>query len=137
MKLWKIILALAVLGALFKALTPGGSPQGVPVTAERVAAHAQKTLQFPVDLGDGFRLDSIRAEGDAIVSTVTLMNVPAGAVDPTLAAALQGASTSDTCREIAAQKQAYADAGLSVVKVYRNSAGGEISRAVIEPAQCP
>lgn len=43
-----------------------------PITAELVAAEANKRFSLPRDLGDGFRLDSIAAEGNAIVSTVTL-----------------------------------------------------------------
>lgn len=136
MKLWKIILILAVAGALLKALAPGERAEE-SLTAESVVAYAQRTQHFPVDLGDGFRLDSIHAEGNAVVSTVTLLNEPAGPADPMMAALLLTASKSDTCREIAIHKQAYIDAKLSLVKLYKNSGGGEIARAVIDPAQCP
>jgi len=136
MKLWKVVLTLAVLGAVLKALAPRERTEDQALTADRVVEYAQRTQHFPVDLGDGFRLDSIHAEGNAIISTVTLLNEPAGPADPMLVAMLRTASNSDTCSEIIARRQAYVDAGLRVVKRYLNSGGGEITRVVIDPAQC-
>jgi hypothetical protein len=128
-------------GALLKALAPGERAEEVPDRRKRRDLRA-RTQHFPVDLGDGFRLDSIHAEGNAVVSTVTLLNEPAGPADPMMAALLLTASKSDTCREIAIHKQAYIDAKLSrgqAVQEQRRAAKSRapslIRRSVREPTQ--
>ena len=108
---------------------------GPPITAERVAAEANRRHSFPVDLGDGFRLDGIAAEGQAIVSTVTLTG-PAIGNDPALVEMIRVAAKSDICREISALKQAYVDAGLSIATRYKDAGGAEIVRVDVQPAEC-
>ena len=106
-----------------------------PITAERLAAEASKRATLPLDLGDGFRLDSITAEGDAIVSTVTL-NDESLASDPRFKDVMRSATISDICREIAVARQAYVDAGITIAKVYRDARGAEILRVDVRPAEC-
>lgn len=107
-----------------------------PVTAEMVAAEAARRVSFPVDLGDGFRLDHIRASGNTVVSTVTLLNEPAGPVDPALQQVLETSSRSDICRELGASREVYAKAGLRLAKRYLNSAGVEIVTVTVAPDSC-
>lgn len=106
-----------------------------PITAEQIAAEANRRHTFPLDLGDGLRLDAIAAEGQAIVSTVTLLD-PALGADPALVELMRVAAKSDICREIASLKQAYIDAGLSIATRYRNADGAEIVRVDVQPATC-
>lgn len=106
-----------------------------PVTAAQLSAEANKRITLPRDLGDGFRLDSIAAEGNAIVSTVTLADTSL-ASDPGFVEVMRAATTSDICREIAPARQAYIDAGLTVAKVYRNAEGEEILRVDVRPDEC-
>jgi hypothetical protein len=108
-----------------------------PVTAELVAAEAARRVSFPVDLGEGFRLDSISASGNTVISTVTLLNQPDGATDPALRQVLDGASRSDICRELAGSRDVYVKANLRLAKRYLNSAGGEIVTVTVDPASCP
>lgn len=124
--------ALVLLCLVAAALTGCGGP---PITAQQIAAEANKRYTFPRDLGDGFRLDSIAADGNAIVSTVTIAD-PSVTSDPALVEMLRVAATSDICREIASARQAYIDAGLTVAKVYRDAKGAQIVRADVRPADC-
>ena len=106
-----------------------------PVTATQLAAEASKRATLPLDLGDGFRLESITAEGNAVVSTVTVGDASL-ASDPRFVEVMRTATTSDICREIAPARQAYIDAGLSISKVYRTVAGATIVRVDVRPADC-
>ncbi len=108
-----------------------------PVTADLVAAEAARRVSFPADLGDGFRLDSISASGNTVVSTVTLLTEPGGVADPALQQVLDTASRSDICRELAGSKDVYVKANLRLAKRYLNSAGGEIVMVTVDPASCP
>lgn len=112
----------------------GSGPK--PVTAEMVAAEASKRVTFPVDLGDGFRLDSISASGNTVLSTVTLLEEPAGPADPNLQKVLETASRSDICRELGASRDVYVKANLRLAKRYLNSAGGEITTVTVDPVSC-
>lgn len=130
--LLKIVAFLFMLFLIGK-FSGTGAP---PVTAELVAAEAAKRVSFPVDLGDGFRLDSIHASGNTVVSTVTLLDEAAGPADPALQQVLEAASRSDICRELGASKGLYTKAGLRLAKRYLNSAGGEITLVTVDPASC-
>ena len=106
-----------------------------PITAELLAAESNKRISLPLDLGDGFRLDSITAEGSALVSTVTMADASL-ASDPGFVEVMSVATKSDICREIAPASQAYIDASLTIAKVYRDAAGSEILRVDVRPAEC-
>ena len=106
-----------------------------PITAELLATEANKRATLPLDLGDGFRLDSIASEGNAVVSTVTITDAQL-ADDPGFVEVMRTATTSDICREILPARQAYIDAGLSVGKIYRNAAGKQILRVDVRPQAC-
>lgn len=106
-----------------------------PVTAAELSAEANKRVTFPHDMGDGFRLDSITAEGNAVVSTVTMTDTSLTS-DPRFVEVMRVATTSDICREIAPASQAYVDAGLTIAKVYRNAEGSEILRVNVRPDDC-
>lgn len=106
-----------------------------PITAQQLAAEANKRASLPMDLGDGYRLDAITAEGNAVVSTVTMTD-DALAADPRFRDVMHTATMSDICREIAPAKQLYAEMGLSVAKVYKDSKGSEILRVDVRPADC-
>lgn len=108
-----------------------------PVTADLVAAEAARRVSFPVDLGDGFRLDSIRASGSTVISTVTLLNEPAGPPDPGLRQVLETSSRSDICRELGTSREVYVKAGLRIAKRYLNTAGTEITTVTVDPGSCP
>ncbi len=122
--------ALAVLVAA------GVSSCGKPVTATTLAAEINKQMSFPKDLGDGFRLDSITASGNDLVSTVTMTQIPSGADLPQLADALATASKSDTCRELASTRQQYVAANIRVAKVFKDAAGAEVVRVIVDPREC-
>lgn len=132
LKLLKIAAFLFLLLLVAKFSGTGAKP----VTAELVADEAARRVSFPVDLGDGFRLDSIRASGNTVISTVTLLHEPAGAVDPALQQVLESASRSDICRELGASREIYAKAGLRLAKRYLNSAGAEITMVTVDPGSC-
>jgi hypothetical protein len=106
-----------------------------PVTAARLAAELNKRVTLPQDLGDGFRLDAIVAEGNAIVSTVTLTD-DSLAADPRFKDVMRTATRSDICREIAPAMQSYVDAGLTIAKVYKGPQGAEILRVEVRPGEC-
>lgn len=125
--------ALFVLYLLGKILGAGREP----LTAAKVVSEGNKTMSYPVDLGDGLRLDGVRAEGNAMVSTVTLMDTPPGPVDAALIQVMETASQSDTCREINLQRKALVDSGITIIKEYKNNAGGLITSVTIRPADCP
>lgn len=108
---------------------------GPSITAEQLATEANKRGTLPLDLGDGFRLDTITAEGNTIVSTVTVTDA-ALASDPGFIEVMRTATTSDICREIKPAGKAYADAGLTVAKAYRTTAGAEILRVDVGPGDC-
>lgn len=129
------VLGVAVLAILVLWRMSGGRNE--PITAAVLAEAANKQRTFPIDLGDGFRLDSISASGNAVVSVVTLIEEPAGPVDEALKEVLRTATVSDICREIASAKQAYIDTGITLVKTYRNSAGGEMVSVEVAPGDCP
>ena len=107
-----------------------------PVTAEMVAAEAARRVSFPADLGDGLRLDHIRAWGNTVVPAVTWLNGPAGPVDPALQQVLETSSRSDICRELGASREVYAKAGLRLAKRYLNSAGVGIVTVTVAPDSC-
>lgn len=123
---------LVLIGIAFAPLAGCSRP---PITAEQIAAETNRRHTFPLDLGDGFRLDAVTAEGQAIVSTITLMDPTLGA-DPTLVEVMRAAAKSDICREIAAVRQAYTDAGLSLATRYKDARGNEIVRVDVQPAEC-
>ena len=106
-----------------------------PVTAAQLAAEANKRATLPLDLGDGFRLDAITAEGNAIVSTVTLSDVSLTA-DPAFQEVMRTATVSDICREIAPARQAYIDADLTISKIYKAPSGAQLLRVDVRPADC-
>jgi hypothetical protein len=129
----RIVIVLVVLAVIGKMLTP--SPP--KITAELLAQEMQKRVSLPMDLGDGFRLDSIVASGNDVVSTVTVSQLPAGPADTALRRTLEQAAISDACREIAPIKAEYVKTGIRIVKVFNNDKGGEIVTAVVDPASCP
>lgn len=131
-KLVKIVAFLFLLFLVGKFSGTGAKP----VTADLVAAEAARRVSFPVDLGDGFRLDSILASGNTVVSTVTLLSEPAGPPDPALRQALDIASRSDICRELGSSREVYVKAGLRLAKRYLNSAGAEITTVTVDPGSC-
>ena len=106
-----------------------------PVTAAQLAAEASKRATLPLDLGDGFRLDAITAEGNAVVSTVTLSDASL-TPDPAFQEVMRKATVSDICREIAPARQAYIDADLTIAKVYKSPNGAELLRVDVRPADC-
>lgn len=122
------VLAIAASGLLAGCGRPS-------VTAAMLAAEANKRITLPSDLGDGFRLDAITAEGNTVVSSVTLTDA-ALASDPRFVDVMRTATVSDICREIAPASQAYVDAGLAIAKVYRNAEGAELLRVEVRPADC-
>jgi hypothetical protein len=130
----KILKPTATLFAMFCMAHVAGCSKP-PVTAQQLAAELNKRVSLPLDLGDGLRLDAITAEGNAVVSTVTLSN-DALAADPNFKAVMRTATVSDICREIAPARQTYTDAGLTVAKVYKDSKGAEILRVNVVPAEC-
>lgn len=125
----------AALASMFAVSLLLGACQRPPVTAAQLADAARQRTTLPLDLGDGFRLDAIEAEGNTIVSTVTLMDASLAA-DPRFIEVMRTATTSDICREVAPARQAYANAGLAVAKVYRDAKGNELLRVDVNPAQC-
>lgn len=131
MKLLKYAVVVIALVVIVRML--GGGDQ--PVTAQLLATEASKRATLPLDLGDGFRLDSITAEGNTVVSTVTV-NDPELATSPAFAEMMRVATTSDICRELLPARQAYIDAGLAVAKIYRNASGVQILRVDVNPADC-
>ena len=128
----RIVIVLVVLAVIGKMLTPS-QPK---ITAELLAAEMQKRVSLPMDLGDGFRLDSIVASGNDVVSTVTVSQLPAGPADTALRRKLEQAAISDACREISPMKAEYVKTGIRIVKVFKNDRGGEIVTAVVDPAKC-
>ena len=131
----KILKYVAILFVIFAIGRMAGCGRGAPVTAAQLAAEASKRVTFPHDMGDGFRLDSITAEGNTVVSTVTLTD-PALASDPRFVEVMRVATKSDICREIAPASQAYVDANLAVAKVYKNAKGTELLRVDVRPGDC-
>jgi hypothetical protein len=120
---------------LLVAIGPLSACSNDRVTAAQLAAEANKRISLPSDLGDGYRLDSITAEGNAVVSTVTVTDASL-ASDPRFVEVMRTATTSDICREIAPARQAYTNAGLTVAKVYKNASGAQIVRVDVTPADC-
>jgi hypothetical protein len=106
-----------------------------PITAAQLVSEMNKRTTLPLDLGDGFRLDAITAEGNTVVSTVTMSDASL-ASDPRFKEVMRSATVSDICREITPAKQAYTDAGLSIAKIYRDSKGTELLRVDVRPAEC-
>jgi hypothetical protein len=125
----------AALFLAFVAITLLAGCSREPITAAQLATEANKRMSFPRDLGDGYRLDAITAEGNAIVSTVTMANASL-ASDPGFVEVMRAATVSDICREIAPAKQAYEDAGLTIAKIYQDSNGSELLRVDVRPADC-
>lgn len=138
MRILKILAVLIVLGAIGKCL--GGAGGQRAYTAQEVAREMGQRVRFPVDLGDGFRLDSIEASGKDIVSTVSLLDMPPGALPAAARAPLEAASRSDTCREInaggGAVKQTLIHSQLRMVKRYLDAQGGVLLEVAIEPGSC-
>lgn len=124
----ELALAIVAVGVLAGCGRP-------PVSAAMLATEASKRVTFPHDMGDGYRLDAITAEGNTVVSTVTLTDA-ALASDPRFVDVMRAATVSDICREIAPASQAYVDAGLAIAKVYRNAEGAELLRVEVRPADC-
>lgn len=120
--------ALLVIAAVVACSRP-------PITAAQLAAETSKRANLPLELGDGLRLDSITAEGNAVVSTVT-MSDDGVAADPAFKDVMRAATTSDICREIAPAKQAYVDAGIRIAKLYPDARAAEILRVDVRPADC-
>lgn len=129
LKVFAFVFLLLLIGKF-----SGAGPK--PVTADLVAEEANKRMSFPVDLGDGFRLDGISAAGNTVTSTVTLLQEAAGPADPKLQQLLASASRSDICRELGASRDVYMRAGVRVAKRYLNSAGSEITTVTVDPASC-
>lgn len=127
-KWFPAVLAVAVVG--------GVASCGKPVTAASLAAEINKQIQLPKDLGDGFRLDSVAASGNEVVSTVTMTEVPSSAVQPKLAELLGTASKTDTCREIATTRQQYIAANIKITKVFKDASGAEVVRVIVDPREC-
>lgn len=128
-----VVLALiAIVGAFIMRMARGPEQ----ITAEMVVAKARASMTFPVDLGDEMFLDSIVAEGKSVVSTVSLRSLEVGNDRDMFAGMLREASISDSCREIAPMKEAFARSGLSLVKQYQDKNGDLIVRVTITPADC-
>lgn len=132
MKLLKILLVVALVGVAFRLVLRPGEP----ITASVVAAQAQKRYTFPVDLGDGWRLDSVTASGNDLVSTITMTDETSAAPPAAVRTALETATRSDVCREVAAVKDAYAKHRIRIVKTYRNASGAEWLSVTVDPATC-
>lgn len=131
----KILKYVAVVFVIFAIGRMAGCHGGESVTAAQLATEASKRVTFPHDMGDGFRLDSITAEGNTVVSTVTLTDA-ALAADARFVEVMRAATKSDICREIAPASKAYVDANLAVAKVYRNVKGTELLRVDVRPGDC-
>lgn len=137
MRALKILAVLIVLATLGKLLTSAGPRT---LTAAEVARELAQRVRLPMDLGDGFRLDSIEASGQDIVSTVSLLDMPPGSLPAAARAPLEAASRSDTCREInaggGAAKQTLVHSRLRMVKRYLDAQGGVLLEVAIDPGSC-
>ncbi len=129
-------LAIAAAAAVVVGMVVRGSGSDEPITAAGLAEAANARLRFPVDLGDGFRLDSVVADGRAVVSTVTLLDVSAGPGDDMLKDALRTSSVSDTCRQMGGAREAYRTAGIQLVKRYLDQSGIELVAVSVSPDDC-
>lgn len=127
-----VIFLLVFLGLTLYRMSQGPSQ----ITADMVVKKAHDSMTFPVDLGDQMFIESIEAEGNAVVSTVSLRDLEIGDDQAMLAKMLTDASKSDSCREMQPMKEAFARSGLSLVKQYRDKHGQTIVRVTITAADC-
>lgn len=131
----KRIMVIAVVALFGMAIIRlGKGPE--KITAQMVVDKAHATMTFPVDLGDQMFVESIEAEGNAIVSTVSLRDLEIGSDQAMMAKVLTEASKSDSCREMQPMKDAFARSGLVLVKHYLDKNGQTIVRATITAADC-
>lgn len=127
-----VLALIAALGLLISRALKGPEQ----ITAEMVVAKAKANMTFPVDLGDDMFLDSIEAEGNSVVSTVSMRSIEVGNDRELFADMLRKASISDSCREMQPMQDAFARSGLALVKQYRDKNDALIVRVSISAADC-
>lgn len=129
--LWLVLGLLVVAGLAWLIGRPG-----TPITAQALAAEMNRRVQLPRDLGDGFRLERISAQGNALVFTASTTSLPPGPLTADEVRTLEGALVSDACRELVKERAMLIQHRIEVLKELRDGSGKMLASARIRPADC-
>lgn len=129
--LW-LVLGLAVVIGLAWLI---GRP-GQPITAQALAAEMNRRVQLPRDLGDGFKLERISAEGSTLVFATSTTGMPPGPISADEVRILESALVSDACRELVKERALLIRHRIEVRKELRDHTGRMLASARIRPADC-
>lgn len=130
--LWLVLGLLVVAGLAWLIGRPG-----TPITAQALAAEMNRRVQLPRDLGDGFKLERISAQGNTLVFATSTTGLPPGPLSADEVRTLQGALVADACRELVKERALLVQHRIEVLKELRDGSGKMLASARIRPADCP
>lgn len=135
MSIVKGLVALAVIGGGFygyKHFAKSG------LSAEEVAAQANRQLKLPVKIDDDVVLKSVTGKGDEVFFRYALIHYNRAELEPELEAALRPADQADLCHWVSvirSQQVKMAD-GLRFTRELENSYGSKIYSVQVEVSSC-